>query len=208
MKIEVWRKGKLTRGNLSAFAYEGRVFAHLRVFKAPMNTRQRIPLSDELANEVLGTERRPCPYVGDMPRRGYYSEGYYYNRRDGIGGTTNISRHCMSCGYSDVREYVPILTHPVTNYLVTSKYRRSFTDAGWDDARGVLTPDDSDDRLILWMKPSQTRSSESAATKLLAADERLADATFPNANIIGDKAWLRLLQQPQHAPAGEPVRTH
>ena len=68
MKIEVWRKGRLTRANLHAFAYEGAAFAHIRLFKSPMMTLQRIPLSDDLAQEILGAERRPCPYTGDMPR--------------------------------------------------------------------------------------------------------------------------------------------
>ena len=208
MKIEIWRKGRWTRANLHAFAYEGAAFAHIHLFKSPMMTLQRIPLSDDLAQEILGAERRPCPYTGDMPRRGYYSEGYYANHRDSVDGITNISRHCTSCGYDDARQHVPDLAHPESDYLVTSRYRRSFTDAGWDDARGVLTPDDSDDRLILWMKPPQHRISEAVVTALLMADARLASATFPNASVIGNKAWLRLLRQPQHDSAVHKVRTY
>ena len=114
----------------------------------------------------------------------------------------------MSCGYDDVSQHVPILTHPETDYLVSSKHRRPFTNAGWDDVRGVLTPDRSEDRLILWLKPSQTRSSESAVAALLAADARLAHATFPNANVIGDRGSLRLLRQPQHASVEDKVHTN
>ena len=193
MKIEIWRRGKVTKRLLDAFVSGGKAFTPL-----PGNRFggvDRIPLTDSLAYQVLGAERLPCPHVGQEPLYGYCPEGYRAYSVSMGDGTSAINRRCEACGYSDYHD-TGTRTHPARTYLESPVYSRAFTHADWNDALGGFDQPLTDGRIILWQHSP------------LSTCVCRARQAFPGAIIVGEQERFIILREPSPVSVDDHVRTH
>jgi len=193
--IKVYRNGKLTESPLCAFINNGRAYTVMRTSRSRFGGFHRLRLTDELAHEVLGAERRTCPYVGQEPRIGFYSKGYFANRVIIGDGLTTVRRQCKTCGYTaDIHASRP-LTHPETSYLESAKSGLPFAHADWDASLEAFTLSRTAGNLILWVIPPRARTTRPAGPRGFGG---AADATsaFPAAESIFKNEWFILLREP------------
>lgn len=155
MQIEVWRKplfrkARRTHAGLWMRIIKGHAFASRS--RDPFSDKQLIPVSDELAQQVLGATREVCPWSNKESLWKANQPAYRYKfRRSGEGSVTNY--FCEVCDFraSDDGEGI---VHPETTYLKVPEDDAQpvqFHEAGWDvHATEHLVPDRSDQRLIIW----------------------------------------------------------
>jgi len=199
--IKVFCNGDLTETPLCAVVDNGRAYTSLRTSGSRHAGLRRLRLSDDLARQVLGAERRTCPHVGQQPRTGYYTKGYFADHVAARGYITTIKLRCRTCGYrAEIRSGQP-LAHPKTSYLASAKSGLPFTHADWDTSLQGLTVSRTPGNLILWVIPPRARNIRSAGPHGFGGATDAA-AAFPHANPIFENEWLILLRE--SAPIVEP----
>jgi hypothetical protein len=189
MNIEVWRD-RLIRGphrlscQLLMFPYQGNIFASWENRRS--DTGLVIRVSDDLAAEVISSERRDCPEIGKLPYEQVFGSGYHYYSTSN-GETASTALKCGTCGYYGQRNLHPRdgakTPHPDYTYLYTRHDSMPFDEADWNNKEGNLTPPQEDGLLIIWPR---TRFSSGT---------RRVQAELPGAMFIGKEASFYLLRQ-------------
>ncbi len=198
MGIEVWKcrpfwGHRKLRDGLTAFCDEGRVYASWKRRPVIMRQSLRIPVSDHVAEQVLGAVREPCPYNGKSPvYRLWGAKGYIV--RGASSGEDCVTRaDCHECGYSgNVHDGSPRFNrwvagepcgdiHPERTLLRVDKEIASFTDADWDESKRALIPSSSDGRLIIWAKGGWS--------------SKWAEKAFPDAELVFEGYAYMILRE-------------
>jgi len=169
MHISVWQRNLLgqpreTRSDLTMFIDEGSAFATWKHGPVTVRSSLRIPVSDELASQVLGAHRGPCSFVGQYPKYSTFGTAPGYTCRDKTetgGSAAETLERCTECGYFNVYPGNPrfrlytgneagVYTHPQrTRLKAPANAVVTFTEADWDQGRGKLVPQTADGTLTV-----------------------------------------------------------
>jgi hypothetical protein len=191
MQIEIqktpWIGGlRPTSLRLHVFLLQGRAFATWHEDRSTRSPHLRIPVSDELASQLLGATRVPCPYVGDLPEYGSRIS-VMYSCRSGVSGedATTIDS-CRRCGHIAIRSGSPRFraamgdtlaeqagVHPPTTILASDLAYAPVLDADWNALTSQLVPPSVQGTVKIrlgrfgWLLDVKASASQSQRTVLL-----------------------------------------
>lgn len=189
MTIEIWKKkpfGNYRKAANGLYVYLREGHACASWVSNPIGRSKDIPVSDELAAEVLKARRVPCPHVGTQPVYSMLGKPGYTCRDKSSGEDCNTVEKCTVCGYWDSYSGNPSFRafatgeysdggHPNRTYLKSEVPHGTVTEADWSG--GHLTLPSGSGTLIIWAKGGHLREDGA---------EKAAEQAFPNAEFVAE----------------------
>lgn len=153
--IRPWRQPRTLRTDLTVILEDGSVCATWAQDAILLGDSRRIPVSDDLAEQVLGASRGPCSFNGTSPDTHFLAAGYV--ARDALGFFSDepaMRAHCTECGYR-IRYYPEgdgLSVHPDRTRLAGPRSVSTIFEADWDESRGELAPAVAEGELAIMIK--------------------------------------------------------